>query len=267
MRHRLFLLLATLLAAPLHALDLPLSPAEKAVIEQIASLEAIELVLAATPGWSAKGAEETLVGLGLPKDEVASVTVHAQGEERRAVTLTHDKAGHVLAITGNGPRLRNDGLRLLTGLPELRMIRIDHNGHAGSDPRSALYDGSGFAALADSKLAVIKIGLSFTDKGMEQCAKIKTLKTFFVSHSQVTEAGIAFFAGHPGPGPHGVLHRRNGRPASHRKGARDHRPHPPSHLRRFPGVLRHLCRRLRPPRALQGQAHRDQSQHGHRQRR
>jgi hypothetical protein len=47
-------------------------------------------------------------------------------------------------------------------------------------------------------LTEIKIGLAFSDKGMEQCAKIKALRSFATIHSQATESGIAFFAGHPG---------------------------------------------------------------------
>lgn len=193
-------IIATLLfpAAAVVALDLPLAPSEKVVIEEIAAIEGIELAAAAKPGFSAKSAIETLAALGLPKDDLGSITVRDAASERRAITITHDAAGHVLAITGNGPWLRNEGIERLAALPELRLIRIDHNGYVGKDPRAALYDGSGFAALADSELAEIKIGLGFGDKGMEPCAKIKTLRSFTVAHSQVTEAGIAFFAGHPG---------------------------------------------------------------------
>lgn len=180
------------------ALDLPLNPAEKLVIEQIVELEKIEVALAATPGWSARSTADTLVKLGVPKDQIASVTIHDTKNDRIAVTITHNQSGQILGITGNGPWLSNDTLKLLASLPELRIIRMDHNGYLRQDPRSVLYDGSGFAALVDSKLAEIKIGLSFSDKGMEQCAKIKTLKTFHVGHSQATEAGIAFFDGHPG---------------------------------------------------------------------
>ena len=104
----------------------------------------------------------------------------------------------MLAITGNGYWLRNSTLRSFKALPELRIIRMDHNGFVGNDPRIPEFDGSGFDALADSKLADIKIGLSFSDKGMEQCAKIKSLRSFGVAHSRVTDAGVAFFAGHPG---------------------------------------------------------------------
>ncbi|MBL9153210.1 MAG: hypothetical protein JNK37_12025 [Verrucomicrobiales bacterium] len=197
--HRLtvsLIVLAPLLTA--RAVDLPLVPAEKAVIDQIGVTEGVTLAIASKPGFSARSTSESLVALGIAKEKIGSVTLHDSREERRAFTITHDEAGHVLAITGNGPWLRNSTLRSFTALPELRILRMDHNGFVGKDPRISEFDGSGFAALADSKLAEIKIGLSFSDKGMEPCAKIKTLRSFTVAHSQVTEAGIAFFAGHPG---------------------------------------------------------------------
>lgn len=196
------LLRALLLSLPLLGnaaeLNLPLLPAEAEIIQGMALTEGVEVVLASRPGWSARGAAETLVGLGVPKEDIASVTVRSKELEALAFTVTHDKAGHVLAITGNGYWLRNSTLRSFKGLSELRVVRMDHNGFHSRDPRSVEYDGSGFDALTDSKLADIKIGLSFSDKGMEQCAKINALRSFSVAHSQVTDAGIAFFAGHAG---------------------------------------------------------------------
>lgn len=184
----------------IHAADLnlPLLPAEAKIIQGIAATEGVEVVLASKPGFSARGAADTLASLGVAKNDIASVTVQSKQRDAVAFTVTHDKVGHVLAITGNGPWLRNSTLRSFKALPELRIIRMDHNGFVGKDPRIAEFDGSGFDALTDSKLADIKIGLSFSDKGMEQCAKIKSLRSFGVAHSQATEAGIAFFAGHPG---------------------------------------------------------------------
>jgi hypothetical protein len=193
---------AFLLSLPLFGnaaeLNLPLLPAEAKIIQGIAATEGVEVVLGSKPGFSARGAAETLVSLGVPKEGIGSVTVQSKEREAVAFTVTHDKAGHVLAITGNGPWLRNSTLRSFKALPELRIIRMDHNGFVGKDPRIAEFDGNGFDALAESKLADIKISLSFSDNGMEQCAKIKTLRSFSVAHSQATEAGIAFFAGHPG---------------------------------------------------------------------
>jgi hypothetical protein len=179
-------------------LNLPLLPGEAKIIQGIAATEGVDVVLASTPGWSARGVADTLVGLGVPKEGIGSVTVQSTERAAVAFAVTHDKAGHVLAITGNGPWLRNSTLRSFKALPELRILRMDHNGFVGKDPRIPEFDGSGFDALTDSKLADIKIGLSFSDKGMEQCAKIKSLRSFGVAHSQATEAGIAFFAGHPG---------------------------------------------------------------------
>jgi hypothetical protein len=179
-------------------LNLPLLPDEAKIIQSIPVTEGVEVLLASKPGWSARGAADKLVSLGVPKDDIASVTIQVKEKESFAFTVTHDKAGHVLAITGNGPWLRNSTLRSFKALPELRVIRMDHNGFLSNDPRSVEYDGSGFDALVETKLADIKIGLSFSDKGMEQCAKIKTLHSFSVAHSQATAAGIAFFAGHPG---------------------------------------------------------------------
>lgn len=192
------LLLNLTLVARAAELKLPLLPAEAKIIQGIAATEGVEILLASKPGWSARGAADTLVSLGVAKDDIASVTVQSKEREAVAFTVTHDKVGHVLAITGNGPWLRNSTLRSFKALPELRIIRMDHNGFVGKDPRIPEFDGSGFDALVDSKLADIKIGLSFSDKGMEQCAQIKSLRSFGVAHSQATEAGIAFFAGHPG---------------------------------------------------------------------
>ena len=197
MKYLVFFLSLTLLGNAAE-LNLPLLPAEAKIIQGIATAEGVEVVLGSKPGFSAKGAAETLVSLGVAKGDIASVTVQSKEREAVAFTVTHDKAGHVLAITGNGPWLRNSTLRSFKALPELRVIRMDHNGFVGKDPRSPEFDGSGFDALADSKLADIKMGLSFSDKGMEPCAKIKSLLSFSVAHSQATEAGIAFFAGHAG---------------------------------------------------------------------
>lgn len=184
----------------IHAADLSfqLLPDEAKIIQAIATTEGVGIVLSSTPGFSARGAAETLVSLGVPKEEIASVTIQSKEREAVAFTVTYHQAGHVLAITGNGPWLRNSTLRSFKALRELRIIRMDHNGFVGKDPRCPEFDGSGFDALTDSKLADIKIGLSFSDKGMEQCAKIKSLRSFGVAHSQVTEAGLAFFDGHPG---------------------------------------------------------------------
>jgi len=62
---------------------------------------------------------------------------------------------------------------------------------------SPLYSGVGFDALSDSKLLEIKLTLGINDAGAGQVAKIKGLKSFTVVHSQVSEAAVKFFEGHP----------------------------------------------------------------------
>lgn len=103
----------------------------------------------------------------------------------------------MLALTGNGPWLRDESLRALKGMPDLRIIRFDHNGFLKNHPLSPLYSGTGFDALSDSQLVEIKLTLGINDAGMEQAARIKGLKSFTVVHSQVGEAGVKFFEGHP----------------------------------------------------------------------
>jgi hypothetical protein len=195
---RLLLSITAITASPALAIELPLIADEKAVIEKIADIEGIELVIAAKPGFSARSAMEGLASLGVDKAQLSSVTVQAKDSEKRAITLTHDKAGHVLSITGNGPWLRNDGIKLLTALPELRLIRIDHNiPGPGSKVDAALYSGAGFAALKESKLASVKIGHAFDDDGMKALAQVKALRFIHIGHSKVTDQGIAALANHP----------------------------------------------------------------------
>lgn len=179
------------------ALDLPIHPSEAEVIKAIVATEQLEVETVEMPAWVRNGLAKSLADYGVETDSLKAGGIALQ--ERAAVHLgyVYDTNGRVLALSGNGPWLRNSSLRLLKNLPELRIIRIDHNGFVGRDPRIPEFDGSGFDALADSKLVQIKIGLSFSDRGMEQCAKVESLKSFSVGHSQVTEAGVKFFAGHP----------------------------------------------------------------------
>jgi len=195
-------LLTSLLCLPLlaHAaeLNLPLLPAEAAVIEKIAAIEGIELVRAAKPGFAAKNAADALAAYGV-KGPVAAFAVHDQSSEKRAITISHDQAGHILAISGNGPWLRNEAYAHLAALPELRMIRIDHNTPTpGSKGDPGLYNGAGISALENSKLVQIKIGHAFDDNGMKSLARVKSLHIAHIGHSKVTDAGVAALAGHPG---------------------------------------------------------------------
>ncbi len=179
------------------AVDLPLGPSEAAVIEQIIATEEIDVEVAEMPLWAKNGAIKSLGHYGIETTLLKACSIVSKAKTNIVLGIIYDAKGHVLALSGNGPWLRNRSLRALTKLPELRLIRIDHNGFAGNDPRTLEFDGSGLDELAHSKLLEIKIGLSFSDRGMEQCAKIRSLRSLSVAHSRVTEAGIDHFVGHP----------------------------------------------------------------------
>lgn len=179
------------------ALELPMHPSEAEVIQTIITTEQLDVQAVEMPAWAKNGVIKSLAEYGVETKSLQAGAIALKERTTVVLGFVYDANGRVLALSGNGPWLRNNSLRSLTKLPELRIIRIDHNGFVGRDPRIAEFDGSGFDALADSKLVEIKIGLSFSDRGMEQCAKIKSLRSFSVAHSQATEAGIKFFAGHP----------------------------------------------------------------------
>lgn len=197
-RHLSFALIVIFGVQPAaRALELPLHPSEAEVIKSLVATEQLDVQTAEMPGWAKNGVVKSLADYGVEADSLNAGGIAVKDKAAMFLGFVYDTNGHVLALSGNGPWLRNSSLRSLKKMPELRIIRIDHNGFVGRDPRIPEFDGSGFEALADSKLVEIKIGLSFSDRGMEQCAKIKSLRSFSVAHSQATEAGITFFAGHP----------------------------------------------------------------------
>lgn len=179
------------------ALEIPLHPTEARIVEQIIAVEGHAVDVAEVPGWAKAGVINRLKELGVETANLKSWGV--QGTENKGLFLSciYDTNGRVLALLGNGPWLRDESLRALKEMPELRFISIDHNGFLRNHPLSPLYSGKGFDALLDSKLVEIKLTLGISDAGMEQAAKIKGLKSFTVVHSQVSEAGVKFFEGHP----------------------------------------------------------------------
>jgi len=198
MKNLIIALSCVVLCATSFALDLPIAVEDRAVLDRIAELEGVEMVLGAKPGFSARSAVEGLVALGIPKEEIDTFTIHHKESEKYAVSIGHNREGRILSITGNGTWLRNEGVELLAGLPELRMIRIDHNSPATkSDVSRDLYSGAGYSKLADSKLAIIKIGGGFNDDGMKALANIRGLRVVHIGHSAVTDEGAAALATHP----------------------------------------------------------------------
>jgi hypothetical protein len=175
----------------------PIHPDEAKILKAIFAIEGHAVEVAEVPAWAKGSVINRLKELGHDAKDLKSWGVRGAESKNLFFSCIYDSNGRVLALTGNGPWLQNDSLRALKGMPELRIIRFDHNGYLRNHPMAALYSGTGFDALTDSKLMEIKLTLGINDAGMEQAAKIKGLKSVAVVHSQVTEAGLKFFEGHP----------------------------------------------------------------------
>jgi hypothetical protein len=197
-RHFWFALIAILgVQQAVRALEIPLHPDEAKIVEQIIAVEGHAVEVAEVPGWAKVGIINRLKKQGVESAGLKSWGV--QGTENKGLyfSCVYNSNGRVLALIGNGPWLRDDSLRTLRGMPELSFISFDHNGFLRNHPMSPLYSGAGFDALSDSKLVEIKLTLGINDAGVEQAARIKGLKSFTVVHSQVSEAAVKFFEGHP----------------------------------------------------------------------
>jgi hypothetical protein len=179
------------------ALEIPLHPTEARIVAQIIAVEGHAVEVAEIPGWAKAGVINRLKELSVETANLKSWAVRGTENKGLSFSCIYDANGRVLALTGNGPWLRDESLRALKGMPELMIVRFDHNGFLRNHPMSTLYSGTGFDVLSDSKLVEIKLTLGINDAGMVQAAKIKGLKSFAVVHSQVSEAGVKFFEGHP----------------------------------------------------------------------
>jgi hypothetical protein len=190
-----FVLLGVQQAA--RALETPLHPDEAKIVEQIIAVEGHAVEVAEVPGWAKAGVINRLKELGVETASLKSWGVRDTKNKAVSFNCIYDSNGRVLALTGNGPWLRDESLRALKGMLELRIIRFDHNGFLKNHPMSPQYSGVGFDALSDSKLVEVKLTLGINDSGVEQAARIKGLKSFTVVHSQVSEAAVKFFEDHP----------------------------------------------------------------------
>lgn len=173
-----------------------LQPGEARILQGIVETEHPSAQVTAAEPVN-KAVAVRLKELGLDTAGLKSWTARDKDAPQQFLSATYNPQGHVLALVGNGPWLRNDSIRALKGMPELRVIRIDHNGHLKNHPLASLYSGTGFDALADSKILDIKVTLGFNDAGLEQVARIKGLKALSLTHSQVTEEGLKHLVGHP----------------------------------------------------------------------
>lgn len=174
----------------------PLQAAEAKVFLDLIAVEKYSVAVAEMPGFAKSGIVKQLEQFGYPTKTLQSWGVVNQDKAGLGFYCLHTLEGRVVALWGNGAWLRNDSLRALAALPELRVLRVDHNGVVNK-PEAEWYDGSGLEALANSQLLDLRLGLSFNDKGMEQAAKIKSLRSFITFHGRATEAGVKYFERHP----------------------------------------------------------------------
>jgi len=155
------------------ALEIPLHPTEARIVEQIIAVEGYTVELAEVPGWAQRGVVNRLKEAGVATEGLRTWGVRDTKMNAVSFSCVYDANGRVLALFGNGPWLRDQSLRALKGMSELRSIRFDHNGFLKQHPLSPLYSGKGFDVLADSKLMDIKLTLGISDAGMEQAANIR----------------------------------------------------------------------------------------------
>ena len=193
--------LSILLIIALHkfaaAIESPLHPTEARIVEQIIAVEGHTVEVADVPGWASRGATSQLQHWGIDTADLKTWGVRNVEKKSTSFGCIYNPNGRVLALIGNGPWLRDESLRALKGMPELRIIRFDHNGFVKNHPMSSLYSGAGLDALSESRLLEIRLTLGINDAGMEQAARIRGLKSFVVLHSQVSDVGVKFFEGHP----------------------------------------------------------------------
>jgi hypothetical protein len=182
----IFILLAM---HPAISADLPLLPDDLAIVRKIAEREKLDAPpVAEPPGQNAPRASAGRLKFGAKADGMAS---------RRVLYAHHDAQGRVVGLLGNGPTLCNEAFGWIAALPELRVIRIDHNIPAPKSPvPKEQYDGTGIIALKDGKLEELGIGHAFSNAGMAAAAQIPSLKKIHIFHSLVTDEGTAQLKGH-----------------------------------------------------------------------
>jgi hypothetical protein len=182
----IFILLAM---HPAISADLPLLPDDLAIVRKIAEREKLDAPpVAEPPGQNAPRASAGRLKFSAKADGMAS---------RRVLYAHHDAQGRVVGLLGNGPTLCNEAFGWIAGLPELRVIRIDHNIPAPKSPvPKEQYDGTGIIALKDGKLEELGIGHAFSNAGMAAAAKLPSLKKIHIFHSLVTDEGTAHLKGH-----------------------------------------------------------------------
>ncbi len=121
---QLWLALITILATPLwsEAFENPLHPSEAMIVEQIIAVEGHTVEVAEMPGWAKGGVINLLKEFGIETGNLKSWGVRDKTKNGISFSCIYDANCRVLALTGNGPWLRDESLRALKGMPELRII-------------------------------------------------------------------------------------------------------------------------------------------------
>jgi hypothetical protein len=182
-----WLLLTGIGGADVGVEDLPLHRDDLAVLRKIVLREGLDAPPVVNPatGWP------RFPGVNM-------VRFSASLRPGHVLAAGHDQQGRVTHLAGNGPLLSNEAFGWIAALPELRVVRIDHNiPSPGSSVPHHDYDGAGLEALVNSKLQDFRITGAFADAGMKHLARIRSLQSIDIFHTRVTDEGIAHLENHP----------------------------------------------------------------------
>lgn len=175
----------------------PVHPDEVPIVRAIIASQETALEAAELPAKAAAGIIARLQPPGVDPQGLKAWRVHHADTPTVFLTFVSTADGRVVGIHGNGPWIRDEHLRAMRDMPELRMISIDHNGYLRGHPQVAFFSGAGFDALADSKITDVRLTLGLNDAGLEKLVGIRGLRSLQIVHCKVTEDGLKVLAGQP----------------------------------------------------------------------
>ena len=105
-------------------ITIPIHPDEAKLVKAIIAIEGHAVEVAEVPGWAKSGVINRLKELGIDTSNLKSWGVRGTESKGLSFSCVYDSNGRVLALTGNGPWLRNDSLRALKALPNLAVVEI-----------------------------------------------------------------------------------------------------------------------------------------------
>ncbi len=178
-------------------MELPFNSEEANVVTALVEREGHPVVVKEELGVSRGWLNERLEALGVDVSSLSIQTIHVVDKPHVAIHFAFQPDGRVVAISGNGVWLRDETLRSFRALPELRLVRMDHNGYLANHPSVDLYSARGFDALGDSKIGEVAITLGPSNAGLAEIVKIKNLKHLRIFHSRITDEGMEVLRNHP----------------------------------------------------------------------